>query len=384
MTFLIYLAVTLIVFQVSVSFFYIYKAIRFEPVSSENDDKSVSILIPYYNETPQDIIDTLNSIANQNSTYVKQVVLVNDGSNNGCNLDVENHLSSNNFSFTVDHIQKPENGGLKSIAMNYGYPYLSKESDYIVVIDSDTVLAQDAIRNSVSFMESHPNFSAASGAISIKDGKSMMERLQYYEHIGIYPVMKHGQSAIGFCSVLAGAFCIHRKGAMDEVGHWQNWLVEDISWTWKARVMGNFIGYIPTAHAYTTCPVSMNAFFKQRRRWARGRIEAFKEALKKNYKRSIYCLPWLAYWMAGIFVPFMWIALSILKFDVFIVLFSLTMLMNFYGCYKYQVIHNRKVSLSEVFRSTLVSFFQDWLVSIPHFCGVIDEIFGRKKVWATR
>ncbi len=52
---------------------------------------------------------------------------------------------------------------------------------------------------------------------------------------------------------------------------------EDIVLTWGIARLGWRVSYAENAFVFTNVPETVGAYFKQRRRWARGLIEAFKK-----------------------------------------------------------------------------------------------------------
>ena len=100
-----------------------------------------------------------------------------------------------------------------------------------------------------------------------------MQEFDYF--LGIATV-KRAQSLFQGTLVAQGAFSIYRKGALDAIGAWPDMVGEDIVMTWALLKRGWRVGYAEDAVAFTNVPESYARFFAQRKRWARGLIEAFK------------------------------------------------------------------------------------------------------------
>jgi biofilm PGA synthesis N-glycosyltransferase PgaC len=76
--------------------------------------------------------------------------------------------------------------------------------------------------------------------------------------------------------VAQGAFSIYDKRVLQDLGGWPETVGEDIVLTWKILEAGYRVGHAENAVAFTRCPDTYLQFVRQRQRWSRGLIEAFK------------------------------------------------------------------------------------------------------------
>ncbi len=97
----------------------------------------LSVIVPFYN-TEKYARRCIDSILNQESEYTFEVILVDDGSQDGCGEILDSYRSCGN----VRVIHKP-NGGL-SDARNSGIKIA--QGEYILFVDSDDYLYPDAIQ----------------------------------------------------------------------------------------------------------------------------------------------------------------------------------------------------------------------------------------------
>lgn len=100
-----------------------------------------------------------------------------------------------------------------------------------------------------------------------------MQEWDYFHGIAI---VKRTQSLFQGTLVAQGAFSIYRREALEEVGGWPITVGEDIVLTWALLEGGYRIGYAENAFVFTNVPTSWGAYYRQRKRWARGLIEAIK------------------------------------------------------------------------------------------------------------
>jgi len=87
--------------------------------------------------------------------------------------------------------------------------------------------------------------------------------------------------------VAQGAFSLYEKRILTEVGGWPDTVGEDIVMTWGILERGYRIGYAEDALAFTISPNTLLGFYRQRQRWARGMIEAFKAHPKALLKARL-------------------------------------------------------------------------------------------------
>ncbi len=65
--------------------------------------------------------------------------------------------------------------------------------------------------------------------------------------------------------------------ALVEIGGWQDCVGEDIVLTWAMLVRGWRVGHAEDACCFTNVPDNLRQFVKQRQRWSRGMMEAFRQ-----------------------------------------------------------------------------------------------------------
>ena len=254
-----------------------------------NSLPSVSIFVPYYNERSEILLRTLSYLENQAYPVQFEVLIIDDGSTNNSIKAVEQWLNiPRRQKYLL--IKKSQNNGRKGFALDYALSLDIATGDAYVIVDSDTFIESNGIRELVSKLWSDDRYAAVCGYITPNNYKdSFIGTLQHYEHISFYGAIRAAQDKLGCVPVLAGAFVAHRASVVKDLGGWSEWLVEDIAWCWKAISNGYKTGYAPKAKASTQCPIDSKGLFNQRRRWARGRVEA-------------YVVAWKTHWFAGLLV----------------------------------------------------------------------------------
>lgn len=349
----------------------------------------VSILVPFYNEPEASFRTTLEAIERSDYPGRIEVVLVDDGSTNRTAAAVREWLAQPRAKhYRLLSIEN--NGGAKGLALDAALPLLAEDSDVVTVIDSDTVIAACALRRAVEALYASPRHAAACGLI-VPAGRhdSWLHRLQFYEHVGALAAIRYVQSKIGVVNVVAGAFSLHRTSVIRELGGWGEWLVEDIAWTWRALAHGYSIAYAPDAVAYTICPTTLSGLFRQRRRWARGRLESFRVAWRISWPRTMKMLPWWLLWAQSALVPTLLLLIAgalLYRSHALLAVAALNWLLmaalNFIA-----VLHARTRLQLGPLDLALVSVCNtviDVLLLPANLIGLIDELRGHRKSWMTR
>lgn len=265
-------------------------------------EEDVTILIPVYN-VKESIQDTLESIKNQKYSGNIYINIIDDGSTDGT-IEL---LKTMDFNSNTNIIGLEHNG--KAAALNEGLKNV--KTDYIITIDGDTVLHPLAVRNIMhKLTNSEQKTAATAGCLFIKNAKkSFITKLQEWDYtLGIFGV-KLLQGNYNSTLVAQGAFSAYKTKLLKEIGGWKNCVGEDIVLTWQLLSKGYETNFAQNAIAYTVVPEKYRALGKQRKRWARGMIEAFKKVpvftSKKLCAKSRFLM------LFNLFFPFIDLALLI-------------------------------------------------------------------------
>ncbi|WP_211214669.1 glycosyltransferase family 2 protein [Chitiniphilus shinanonensis] len=349
----------------------------------------VSVLVPFYNEDADVLVKVLSLLDAQRYPLPLQVVLIDDGSSNETPERIKSWLAlPRRQKYLL--LTRPKNGGRKGYALDYALASGELEGSAYVVVDSDTYIAEEGIYHLVAKLWSDSRYAAVCGFISPENHQgSLIGSLQYYEHIGFYGAIRAAQDQLGVVPVLAGAFVAHRASVVQEIGGWGDWLVEDISWCWKALAAKHRTGYAPDAVATTQCPRTRQALFRQRRRWARGRVEAFATAWRMSWTRGLLFTPWfLLSALQFLFPPTLLMLPLLVLFQIWppLLLSTLTMVMYMIFTMLYAKRHKNGISVGwrTMTKIPLFTALLEVLTWVPNVLGYGDEILGRKKSWLTR
>lgn len=232
----------------------------------------VTVLMAAYNEVSS-VKSTLISLFKQDYPAPIEIIVISDGSIDGT-VDKVREVQYDHANVKLLYLQ--HNGG-KAVALNHGLAVC--KTDIVISIDADSYIFKDGIRNLVGRYLSDPiNTKAVAGEILIRNSReNWITKAQEWDYfLGIASV-KRIQSLFQGTLVAQGAFSLYDRKTLVELGGWPEMVGEDIVLTWKILSAGYRVGHAEDAMAFTDCPNSLRKFIRQRQRWSRGLIEAFKE-----------------------------------------------------------------------------------------------------------
>jgi cellulose synthase/poly-beta-1,6-N-acetylglucosamine synthase-like glycosyltransferase/peptidoglycan/xylan/chitin deacetylase (PgdA/CDA1 family)/spore germination protein YaaH len=226
----------------------------------------VSIIVPAYNEEIN-ACRTVSSLLNQDYPNL-QVVFVDDGSTDDTFKKVSGEFAGN------PHVQvhtKP-NGG-KASALNFGINMAN--SDFVVCIDADTQLKQDAVCRLMEKFTAD-DIGAVAGNVKVGNEVNLITRWQSIEYITSQNFDRRAFELLNCITVVPGAIGAFRKDAVLKAGAFTtDTLAEDCDLTMRLHRSGYKVSNCNEAVSYTEAPENMRQFMKQRFRWSFGVMQSF-------------------------------------------------------------------------------------------------------------
>ncbi|BDE06791.1 glycosyl transferase [Vulcanimicrobium alpinum] len=351
----------------------------------------VSILIAAYNEQAT-IAATIENVFETGYPGAMEVLVIDDGSTDATLVRARAMIAK----YPALRVIAAPHGG-KAAALNRGLELSSH--DLLVSIDADTFLYRDALGRIVErFLSDPPETAAVAGTVLVRNSRDgVLAKVQEWDYFHGIAAVKRAQSLYQGTLVAQGAFSLYTKAALREVGGWPDTVGEDIVMTWAMLKSGHRVGYAEDAIAFTNVPTSYGAFFKQRRRWARGLIEAFRrhpEVLIQPRLNAVFIywnllFPLLDAVYLFVFVPGVVMALFG-RFDLAgpatIAVLPLALLINLVIFRTQQPMFARQGLLV---RRNLFGFLSYLLVyslmlQPATIAGYLSEIIGLRKSWGTK
>lgn len=226
-----------------------------------------SIIIPAYNEGNilKLLIENLKHINYPNY----EVIVVNDGSTDNTGEILEKSVLKNQPWLKVVHLQ-PNSG--KANALNMGI--LISKGQFLVTIDADCMLDQEAINWFAWHFLAYPRVGAITGNPRVWNRTSLLGKIQAGEYSSIIGLIKRTQRIVGKVLTVSGVIAAYRKSALLDCGFFDSDTVtEDIDITWKLQRKFWDVRYEPRALCWILVPETLKGLWHQRLRWAQGGLE---------------------------------------------------------------------------------------------------------------
>ena len=231
---------------------------------------AVSVIVPAYNEE-LNAVRTIQSLLQQNYPNL-QIVFVDDGSTD----DTFNKVNEQ-YKLTPNVLVVTKKNGGKATALNYGINIST--SDYVVCIDADTQLKNDAVTELMKKFittDAVMPVGAVAGNVKVGNEVNMITYWQSIEYITSQNFDRRAFDLLNCITVVPGAIGAFKKTAVIEAGGFtSDTLAEDCDLTMRLHRKGYQVHNCTTAISYTEAPETMKQFLKQRFRWSFGIMQSF-------------------------------------------------------------------------------------------------------------
>jgi hyaluronan synthase len=201
-----------------------------------------------------------------------ELVAVNDGSSDRTGF-VLDEVAARNPRVQVIHF--PENRG-KRAAMAAGIRATSAE--VVCFVDSDSILAPDALRALVQPLADERVAAVAGHADVLNSGETWLTRMQTIRYLIAFRVYKGAESLFGAVTCCSGCFAAYRRAAIEpHLAAWEGQSFLGIPSTYgDDRSLTNFVlrdwrvVYQSRARSATIVPADLSQFLRQQARWKRS------------------------------------------------------------------------------------------------------------------
>jgi len=231
--------------------------------------------MPCYNESAALLYKSIRSVILADGE--KQILVIDDGSTDARTKQLLMVFAKK----TNVKIHFFECNKGKRHAIHYAIKNMLDDAEFVVTIDSDTVLDKKAITEIIKPF-ADPRVGAASGDIRLLNEKQniLTRMIGAYYWIGLH-IYKKAQSSIGIVVCCSGCLSAYRanllKNIIDEFVN-QKFFGEPCTHS-EDRHLTNLIlkgrhhvKFVPEAISYTETPATLKGFLKQQQRWKRGYI----------------------------------------------------------------------------------------------------------------
>jgi hyaluronan synthase len=274
--------------------------------------EKIAVLIPCYNEDAELVEQSIRTVVAAEGE--KQVLVIDDGSTNG----VQARLRELEGQLPIRVHEFAENRGKREALHHATTAMLDDDVDFVVTIDSDTILEPDALVRVVEPLLD-PKIGASTGdVLLLNERQNLLTRMigtYYWVGLNIY---KQAQSVIRSVVCCSGCLAAYKATLLHEVIDEfasQRFLgeacthSEDRHLTNLVLKRGYDVVYVSEAVSWTETPATVRGFLRQQRRWKRGYIRESIYTL--SYAWRVKRLLWLQILCWDLTAPFLSFGLRI-------------------------------------------------------------------------
>ncbi len=249
-------------------------------------DELFTVLVPFFNEDPDLLRRTIQSVREAKGN--KHIVVIDDGSSDKFCAEMVQSMFTD-----VKFIRYEDNRG-KRKAQYEGYKFV--QGEYVVTIDSDTVVDKDAFVNLLDPIISTSNVGATTGDVKVLNRQeNFLTRMIAARYWNAFSIERKALSGFGIVTCCSGVLSAYRKSITDKhmegYAH-QMFLGEECTYG-DDRHLTNLvlkdgwkIHFVENAVCYTDVPTTYSKFFRQQLRWKKSFIRESLIALKFSFRHS--------------------------------------------------------------------------------------------------
>ena len=264
--------------------------LAFSKQRTEKDFKSlvpISLIIPAYNSAGT-IYRCIESI--EHSSYPAELIRVIVADNQSTDKTYDEFRRAH-FDFPDLRMQWINTRRGKAQALNAAI--YNTSGSYVINIDSDGILQEDALVNIVKMFECNPHIDALTGTIltqhqQINQGRHFWLRLlqknEYFEYVQAFLAGRTVESLNNQLFTMSGAFSAFRRVKLMQTHLYDtNTIGEDIDMTFQIRYeLKGRVELCPNAIFYVEPIPSLDALYMQRQRWQRGEVKTVRKFMQDN------------------------------------------------------------------------------------------------------
>lgn len=222
----------------------------------------VTVIVPAFNEAGY-VADTVRSLRAQTKVPAR-IIVIDD-----CSTDNTAQVAAD---AGAQVIVPPKNTGSKAGAQMFALQLT--DTPYVMAIDADTTLAENALELIFAQIAPQPNVAAACGFVLPRYVTTMWERGRYIEYMFAFTFFKQVQNYFAKPLISSGCFSIYRTDLLREAGGWSmRTMAEDMDLTWTFYQKGYEVIFVPEAVSYPVEPKNYYFMSAQLRRWSHGFIQ---------------------------------------------------------------------------------------------------------------
>jgi exo-beta-1,3-glucanase (GH17 family)/cellulose synthase/poly-beta-1,6-N-acetylglucosamine synthase-like glycosyltransferase len=239
----------------------------------------VSIHLACYNEPPEMVIATIESLAKLHYTNYEVIVVDNNTSEETKWKPVEAYMANLPSHFKFFHL--PKWPGFKAGALNFALSKTNPSAEVIGIVDADYVVTTDWLADLIPHFTA-PNVAVVQAPQAHREWEhNFFRRMSNWEFEGFFKIgmhHRHERNAL----IQHGTMTLVRHQALLNSGAWSEWCIcEDTELGLRLLEDGYELRYIDDTFGRGLTPSNFSALKSQRFRWAFGAMQILKHHLPK-------------------------------------------------------------------------------------------------------
>ena len=234
----------------------------------------VSIHLACYNEPPEMVIVTLDSLAELDYQNYEVLVIDNNTKDPAVWKPVQEYCEKLGKRFRFFHLEPWP--GFKAGALNFGLKETAPEADVVAVIDADYVVRPDWLATLTGHFHD-PKVAVVQCPQAHRDFEhNRFRRMTAWEYDGFFRIGMHHRNERN-AIIQHGTMTMVRRSALEGTGGWSEWTIcEDAELGLRLMHSGYELVYVDELMGKGLTPADFKAYKSQRYRWAFGAMQILK------------------------------------------------------------------------------------------------------------
>ncbi len=250
---------------------------RFTPRDPVPADQApfVSIHLACYNEPPEMVIATIDSLVAMDYPHFEVIVVDNNTTDEALWKPVEAHCATLGERVRFFHL--PKWPGFKAGALNFALKQTDPRAEIVGVVDADYVVERDWLARLIPHFLDSPLVAVVQAPQAHREYEhSFFQRMCNWEFEGFFRIGMHHRNERN-ALIQHGTMTLIRRPMLEEVGGWSEWCIcEDTELGLRLLERGYDIRYVDHVFGRGLTPSDFAAIKSQRFRWAFGAMQILK------------------------------------------------------------------------------------------------------------
>ncbi len=234
----------------------------------------VSIHLACYNEPPEMVIVTLDSLAALDYQNYEVLVIDNNTKDPAIWQPVQEYCEKLGKRFRFFHLEPWP--GFKAGALNFGLKETDPRADVVAVIDADYEVRADWLATLTGYFHD-PKVAVVQCPQAHRDFEhNRFRRMTAWEYDGFFRIGMHHRNERN-AIIQHGTMTMVRRSALEGTGGWSEWTIcEDAELGLRLMHAGYELVYVDELMGKGLTPADFKAYKSQRYRWAFGAMQILK------------------------------------------------------------------------------------------------------------